>query len=205
MCHKTGDNTARTLYICPPWHMLYLVHLHKQLIVLHSISQNSTKFLNFTQWKCRKISQVKVPLNFAEFRVIVPKIPPQKKYFRTGRHRTLDSEDRKVVVTCNEFAWVPVTTAGSTKFWLVRMGVIQYSKSVLCALSQFRGSRSVRYLQGFSCVKFLRYRSARFPYAYQCLLIFWRYKVCWPLLCLYRPFCIFHRCLGSNPRSCRSK
>jgi hypothetical protein len=35
--------------------------------------------------------------------------------------------------------------------------------------------------------------------------IFWRAKVCWPLLCLCRPFCIFERCLDSNPESCRSK
>ncbi len=29
--------------------------------------------------------------------------------------------------------------------------------------------------------------------------------VYWPLLCLCRPFCIFERCLDSNPESCRSK
>jgi hypothetical protein len=29
--------------------------------------------------------------------------------------------------------------------------------------------------------------------------------VCWPLLCLCRRFCIFGRCLDSNPESCRSK
>jgi len=29
--------------------------------------------------------------------------------------------------------------------------------------------------------------------------------VCWTLLCLCRPFCIFERCLDSNPESCRSK
>jgi hypothetical protein len=29
--------------------------------------------------------------------------------------------------------------------------------------------------------------------------------VCWPLLCLCRPFCIFVICLDSNPESCRSK
>jgi hypothetical protein len=34
---------------------------------------------------------------------------------------------------------------------------------------------------------------------------FWRARVCWPLLCLCRPFCIFERCLDSNPESCRSK
>jgi hypothetical protein len=33
---------------------------------------------------------------------------------------------------------------------------------------------------------------------------FWRATVCWPLLCLCRPFCIFERCLDSNPESCRS-
>ncbi len=33
-----------------------------------------------------------------------------------------------------------------------------------------------------------------------------RARVCWPLVCLCRPFCIFERCLGSsNPESCRSK
>ncbi len=29
--------------------------------------------------------------------------------------------------------------------------------------------------------------------------------VCWPLHCLCRPFCIFQRCLDSNPECCRSK
>ncbi len=30
--------------------------------------------------------------------------------------------------------------------------------------------------------------------------------MCWPLLlCLFRPFCIFERCLDLNPESCRSK
>ncbi len=29
--------------------------------------------------------------------------------------------------------------------------------------------------------------------------------MCWPLLRLCRPFCIFERCLDSNPESCRSK
>jgi hypothetical protein len=29
--------------------------------------------------------------------------------------------------------------------------------------------------------------------------------VCWPLLCLCRPFCIIERCLDSNPESCCSK
>ncbi len=32
------------------------------------------------------------------------------------------------------------------------------------------------------------------------LYIFWRSRVCWPLLCLCRPFCIFERCLDSNQR-----
>ncbi len=36
-------------------------------------------------------------------------------------------------------------------------------------------------------------------------LIFWRARVCWLLLCLCRPFCMFERCLDSNPESCRSK
>jgi hypothetical protein len=33
-------------------------------------------------------------------------------------------------------------------------------------------------------------------------LLFWRASVSWPLLCLCRPFCIFERCLDSNPESC---
>ncbi len=36
-------------------------------------------------------------------------------------------------------------------------------------------------------------------------IFFWRARVCWPLLCLCRPFCIFERCLYSNPESCHSK
>jgi hypothetical protein len=36
-------------------------------------------------------------------------------------------------------------------------------------------------------------------------LFFWLARVCWPLLCLCRPFCIVERCLDSNPESCRSK
>ncbi len=36
-------------------------------------------------------------------------------------------------------------------------------------------------------------------------LYFWRARVCWPFLCLYRPFCIYGSCLVSNPESCRSK
>ncbi len=34
---------------------------------------------------------------------------------------------------------------------------------------------------------------------------FGRARVCWPLLCLCRPFCICERCLDSNPESCRRK
>ncbi len=37
------------------------------------------------------------------------------------------------------------------------------------------------------------------------LYFFWQATVCWPLLCLCRPFCIFERGLDSNPESCRSK
>ncbi len=37
------------------------------------------------------------------------------------------------------------------------------------------------------------------------LYIFWRTRVCWPLLCLGCPFYIFERCLDSNPESCLSK
>ncbi len=29
--------------------------------------------------------------------------------------------------------------------------------------------------------------------------------MCWPHLCLCRPFCNFERCLDSNPESCRNK
>jgi hypothetical protein len=29
--------------------------------------------------------------------------------------------------------------------------------------------------------------------------------VCWPLLCLCRPFCIFEKCLDSNPETCSSR
>ncbi len=36
-----------------------------------------------------------------------------------------------------------------------------------------------------------------------CLFLF--FTMCWLLLCLSRPFCIFERCLDSNPESCRSK
>ncbi len=36
-------------------------------------------------------------------------------------------------------------------------------------------------------------------------MFFWWARVCWPLLCLCRPFCIFERCLDSDPESCRSK
>ncbi len=35
--------------------------------------------------------------------------------------------------------------------------------------------------------------------------IFWRVRVCWPLPCLCRPFCIFRRCLDSNQRAAHSK
>ncbi len=35
--------------------------------------------------------------------------------------------------------------------------------------------------------------------------IFWGARVCWPLLCLCRPFGTLERCLDSNPESCRSK
>ncbi len=39
-------------------------------------------------------------------------------------------------------------------------------------------------------------------------IFFWRARVCWPLLCLWLPFCISERCLDlldSNAESCRSK
>ncbi len=36
-------------------------------------------------------------------------------------------------------------------------------------------------------------------------IFFWQARMCWPLLCLCRPFCILERCLDSNPESCRSK
>ncbi len=32
-----------------------------------------------------------------------------------------------------------------------------------------------------------------------------RARVCWPLLCLCRPICIFERCLASNPKSCHCR
>jgi hypothetical protein len=35
--------------------------------------------------------------------------------------------------------------------------------------------------------------------------IYWRARVCWPLLCLCRPFCFFERCLYSHPESRLSK
>ncbi len=37
-----------------------------------------------------------------------------------------------------------------------------------------------------------------------CCILFLRATVCRPLLCLCRPFCIFERCLDSNPEKCRS-
>jgi len=37
------------------------------------------------------------------------------------------------------------------------------------------------------------------------LPFFLRARVCWPLLCLCLPFCIFERCLDSNPESCLSR
>jgi hypothetical protein len=37
------------------------------------------------------------------------------------------------------------------------------------------------------------------------LRFFLRARVCWPLLCFGRPFCIFDRCLDSKPESCRNK
>ncbi len=36
-------------------------------------------------------------------------------------------------------------------------------------------------------------------------IYFWRARLCWPLLSLCRPFCIFETCLDSNPESCRNK
>ncbi len=38
-----------------------------------------------------------------------------------------------------------------------------------------------------------------------CIFFFWRARVCWPLFCLCRRFCIFERCLDSKPESCCSK
>jgi hypothetical protein len=35
--------------------------------------------------------------------------------------------------------------------------------------------------------------------------VIWQPRVCWPLLCICCPFCIFERCLDSNSESCRSK
>ncbi len=127
------------------------------------------------------------------------RIPPEiKKDFRG--HRTLDSEDRKVVVTCNEFAWVPVTTAGSTKFWLASMGVIQYKSSVMCIVP-VRGSRSV---QGSFCVKFL---DAVLPdsltltnvYLFFYVFFSWIEFVGYSFAYLYRPFCIFWQMSGFEP------
>ena len=43
------------------------------------------------------------------------------------------------------------------------------------------------------------------PFFLSFLYIFWRARVCRPLLCLCRPFMIFERCLDSNPEYCRSK
>ncbi len=48
------------------------------------------------------------------------------------------------------------------------------------------------------------------PLSFSCLLktiftCYLRARMCWPLLCLCRPFCIFERCLDSIPESCRSK
>jgi hypothetical protein len=43
------------------------------------------------------------------------------------------------------------------------------------------------------------------PHYYIFCIFLWWATVCWPLLCLCRPFCIFERCLDLNPESCRSK
>jgi hypothetical protein len=46
--------------------------------------------------------------------------------------------------------------------------------------------------------------SVRFPPIFF-VYIYWLARVCWPLLCLCRPFCFFERCLYSHPESSLSK
>ncbi len=80
-------------------------------------------------------------------------------------------------------------------------GNICFESSVLFLCSAF-GENTVRQ----QC-PFLSENLSRYIYRLLSvfLYIFWRSRVCWPLLCLCRRVCIFERCLDSNTESCRSK
>jgi hypothetical protein len=90
--------------------------------------------------------------------------------------------------------------------------VAVYTRIIIFTLRSFWG---VGKLMSFATVSFspvsllsaTNYRRWRW---YRRQIIFFVYlyswaRVCWPLLCLCRPFCIFKTCLDSNPESCRSK
>ncbi len=64
----------------------------------------------------------------------------------------------------------------------------------MCIKNENVAGLSVAYVN-----QFVRYSGSFF------IFIFLRATVCWPLLCICRPFCIFKRCLDSNPESFRNK
>ncbi len=76
----------------------------------------------------------------------------------------------------------------------------------------FFWKRTLRY-QYISCLRHKMFTKLQFVEVWEAALVypvmlcifFWRARVCWSLLCFCRPFCIFERCLDSNPESCRSK
>ncbi len=55
-----------------------------------------------------------------------------------------------------------------------------------------------------TCLYTLRHFSLFLFLISQIVFFFFRGRVCWPLLCICRQFCIFQRCLDSNTESCRA-
>ncbi len=61
---------------------------------------------------------------------------------------------------------------------------------------------SADFLILFSCTQYENdLQSNPSPIFVSFCIFFGRTRVCWPQLCLCRPFCIFERCLDSNPES----
>ncbi len=57
----------------------------------------------------------------------------------------------------------------------------------------------------FDFFMFLEFSKTSLRYVKFFCLFFWRAWVCWPLLCLCRPFCNFERCLDSNQATVPSR
>ncbi len=107
-----------------------------------------------------------------------------QKYFETN----LDISFKKSALNCvysvmySSYLWVPVLLCFAM-YWTPGYHMWNFLSTENKCLSTWSGIR-YRYLW-------------KNPWNFFCIF-FWRARVCWPLLCLCRPFIIFEVCLNSN-------